>query len=197
MSPRPYTLAFITFGLIIAGCSTGAPTSTTVTVPTMPTVPVTIPNLQPFTDPTGTVSTYTTAGVIDESTSFFASLGANGRTCATCHQAGQGMSVTPSAAAALFTSTNGTDPLFNAIDGANFPTAPTGDLASHSLILNNGLIRVAETLPAGTQFTITALSDPYNTAIVTDTATGRPTVSRVSHMTLERKLRLVLGRMRR
>jgi len=87
------------------------------------------------------------------------------------------MSMTPTANTTLFNSTNGTDPLFAAIDGANYPTAPTGDLASHSLILNNGLIRISETLPAGTQFTITALSDPYNCAIVTDPTTGRPTIS--------------------
>jgi cytochrome c peroxidase len=85
--------------------------------------------------------------------------------------------MTPIANTTLFNSTNGTDPLFTAVDGANYPTAPTGDPASHSLILNNGLIRVAETLPAGTQFTITALSDPYNCAIITDPATGRPTIS--------------------
>lgn len=175
MSTRSRFLALASLALII-GCSNGAPTSTTtVTTPTAPVI--TIPNLQPFADTTGNVSTYTTAGVIDESTSFFASLGTNGRTCATCHQAAQGMSMTPTANTTLFNSTNGTDPLFSANDGANYPTAPTGDLASHSLILNNGLIRVAETLPAGTQFTITALSDPYNCAITTDPATGRPTVS--------------------
>ena len=175
MNSRPYTLALISL-ILVAGCSNGAPTSTTITTPTTPTTP-TIPNLQPFSDPTGNVSTYTTAGVIDESTPFFQSLGTNGRTCATCHQAAQGISMTPAANTTLFNSTHGTDPLFAAIDGANFPTAPTGDAASHSLILNNGLIRVAETLPAGTQFTISALSDPYGCAIVTDPATGRPTVS--------------------
>jgi cytochrome c peroxidase len=173
---RPCTFALASLLIVAVGCSTSAPTSTTITTPSTPTTP-TIPNLQPFADSTGNVSTYTTAGVIDESTSFFASLGTNGRTCATCHQAAQGMSMTPAANTTLFNSTNGADPLFAAIDGANYPTAPTGDLASHSLILNNGLIRIAETLPAGTQFTITAISDPYNCAITTDPATGRPTVS--------------------
>ena len=177
MASRPYTLALASLVIILAGCSSGAPTSSSSTTTTTTTAPVTIPNLQPFADATGNVSTYTTAGVIDESTSFFASLGTNGRTCATCHQAAQGMSMTPAANTTLFNSTSGTDPLFAAVDGANYPTAPTGDLASHSLILNNGLIRVAETLPAGTQFTITALSDPYGCAIVTDPTTGRPTIS--------------------
>jgi hypothetical protein len=175
MSSRPCTFALASLIVIVVGCSNGAPTSTSTTTTTA--TPVTIANLQPFADTTGTVSTYTTAGVIDESTSFFQSLGTNGRTCATCHQAAQGMSMTPTANATLFASTNGIDPLFAAIDGANYPTAPTSDLASHSLILNSGLIRIAETLPAGTQFSITALSDPYGCAIVTDPATGRPTIS--------------------
>jgi len=176
MTSRPYSLSLVSLAFIIAGCSNGAPTSTTTTTTTTTTT-VTIPNLQPFADATGNVSTYTTAGVLDESTPFFQSLGTNGRTCFTCHQAAQGMSMTPTANTTLFNSTKGTDPLFSANDGANYPTAPTGDLASHSLILNNGLIRIAETLPAGTQFTITALNDPYGCAIVTDPTTGRPTIS--------------------
>jgi len=176
MSLPSRSLVLVSLAFILAGCSSGSPSSSSSTTTTTTTAP-TIPNLQPFADTTGNVSTYTTAGVIDESTSFFTSLGTNGRTCATCHQAAQGMSMTPAANTTLFTSTSGTDPLFAAVDGANYPTAPTGDLASHSLILNNGLIRVAETLPAGTQFTITAISDPYSCAITTDPTTGRPTVS--------------------
>jgi len=177
VTSRPSSLASLVILVLIAGCSSGAPSSSSSSTTTTTTTTPSIPNLQPFADPTGNVSTYTTAGVIDESTSFFQPLGTNGRTCATCHQAAQGMTMTPAANTTLFNSTNGTDPLFTAVDGANYPTAPTGDLTSHSLILNNGLIRVAETLPAGTQFTITALSDPYNCAIIADPATGRPIIS--------------------
>jgi hypothetical protein len=87
------------------------------------------------------------------------------------------MSLNAASALALFNTTSGTDPLFSAVDGANYPTAPTGDPVSHSLLLNYGLIRIAETLPAGTQFTITALQDPYGTAISTNATTGLQTVS--------------------
>ena len=153
--------------VFIVGCSTVAPSTTTGGGAGNNNTPVTIPNLQPFTDATGTVSTYTTAGVIDESTAFFQSLGTNGRTCFTCHQAAQGMSITPVAATALFTSTNGTDPLFSAVDGANCPTAATGNTAAHSLLLNSGLIRIAMTLPTTTQFTLTVLQDPYGCAVTT------------------------------
>lgn len=164
--------------VLFAGCSGSAPSTTTTTTTTGgSTTTPSIANLQPFADTTGTVATYTTAGLIDETTPFFQSLGTNGRTCATCHQASQGMSLNPTAVTALFNSSNGTDPLFAAIDGANCPNAPAGSAAARSLLLNNGLIRIAETLPAGTQFTITALQDPYGCAITTDAATGRPTIS--------------------
>jgi len=125
----------------------------------------------------GTIATYTTASSIDLTSPFFQPIGTNGRTCATCHQPSQGMGISAAASLALFTSSHGADPLFSAIDGANYPTAPTGDAASHSLLLNNGLVRVAMTLPANPQFTIVATHDPYGSAITTDPFTGRPTIS--------------------
>jgi hypothetical protein len=86
------------------------------------------------------------------------------------------MSITPTALQTLFTSTSGTDPVFDAIDGANCPTVATGNTAGHSLILNNGLIRIPITLPATAQFTITVLSDPYGCAATLST-TGQQVVS--------------------
>ena len=44
------------------------------------------PNLQAFVDPSGVVRTFSTAGGIDLSNPFFASLGTNGRSCGTCHR---------------------------------------------------------------------------------------------------------------
>jgi len=51
-----------------------------------------IPNLFPFLDPTGLISSYNANGPIDEGTSnvFFQSLGSNGRSCGTCHLASDG-----------------------------------------------------------------------------------------------------------
>jgi len=163
--------------LLLAGCTVGTPGAGTTTTTTTTTTAATIANLQPFTNTNGSASTYTNAGEIDESGVFFQTLGTNGRTCATCHQASQGMSLSADTMQALFTSTNGTDPLFNAVDGANYPTAPTGDSASHSLILTKGLIRVAVELPLTAQFTITALHDPYGCAITIDAKTGQQIVS--------------------
>jgi hypothetical protein len=153
--------------LLLSGCSTGTIKTTSA---------VTIANVQPFANTTGTAATFTNAGVIDESGVFFQPLGTNGRTCATCHQASQGMGLSADAMQALFTSTSGTDPLFNAVDGANCPTVVTGDTAGHSLILSKALIRVAITLPRTAQFAITAIHDPYGCAITLD-GTGAQVVS--------------------
>ena len=86
------------------------------------------------------------------------------------------MSITPNALQALFASTSGADPVFNVIDGANCPTVATGSTSGHSLLLNSGLIRIALTLPAAAQFTITTLNDPYGCATTLNTG-GQQVVS--------------------
>jgi cytochrome c peroxidase len=136
-----------------------------------------IPNLFPFLDPTGIVSTYNTAGPIVENTPFFQSLGTNGRSCATCHIAGNGMGLSTQNIQQRFVMTSGHDPLFAAFDGANCPNTSSNDPESHSLLLKNGLIRIPIQLPATTQFTIRAAVDPYGCAIVTDPISGLQTVS--------------------
>jgi len=136
-----------------------------------------IPNLFPFLDPAGIVSTYNVNGPIDESNPFFQSLGTNGRTCATCHIAGNGFGLSSQHAQELFQATRGRDPLFAAVDGANCPTVSPGDPSGHSLLLKNGLIRIALQLPANAQFSIRAVHDPYGCASVTDPVSGQQTIS--------------------
>jgi len=87
------------------------------------------------------------------------------------------MSINTTAIQTLFNSSNGSDPLFDAVDGANCPTVATGSTSGHSLILNNGLVRIPIELPAGAQFKITVLQDPYGCAVSTDTTTGQQIVS--------------------
>ena len=157
----------------LSGCSTGTSSLGTTTTTANPNL---VASLTPYATATGTVATYNSTS-IDTTGVFFQKLGTNGRTCATCHQLNQGMSINAATTAALFTSSSGTDALFAAIDGANCPTAATGDANAHSLILNNGLIRIPIELPAGTQFTLTAQSDPYGCAVTVDSATGRQIVS--------------------
>jgi cytochrome c553 len=136
-----------------------------------------IPNLFPFLDHAGLVSTYNTAGPIKENGAFFQSLGTNGRTCATCHQASNAMGLGLQNIQARYFFSGGRDPLFAAFDGANCPNSTSRAPQAHSVLLSNGLIRIPLTLPATTKFTIRAIVDPYGCAITTDPATGLQTVS--------------------
>ena len=135
-------------------------------------------NLQPFADPSGQVSTFNKEGVINERTStFFQSLGTNGRSCGTCHVPSQGFSFTAAGAQGRFHATGGADPLFAAVDGANCPDGASSDPSTHSLMLNNGLIRISLAVPATAEFTVKVMSDPYGCALVTDPSTGVQSVS--------------------
>lgn len=73
---------------------------------------------------------------------FFAPLGPNGRACVTCHQPADAMSLSVDTVRARWRATEGSDPLFAAIDGSNCPTLPQGERESHSLLLDHGLIRI-------------------------------------------------------
>jgi cytochrome c peroxidase len=138
---------------------------------------IVIPNLIPFFDPTGLVSTDNTNGPIDENSPFFESLGTNGRSCSTCHVLGNAMGLSTQNIQERFLLTTGRDPLFAAVDGANCPSASSNDPATHSLMLENGLVRIPLQLPATTQFTIRSMVDPYGCAIETDNSSGFETVS--------------------
>ena len=92
--------------------------------------------------PPGTSRRYSSTEAIDESNPFFQSLGTNGRTCATCHQVDQAFSLDVHKIQQLFTQTNGQDPLFAPVDGANCPTDPQGQQSSHTLLLQHGLFRI-------------------------------------------------------
>jgi hypothetical protein len=99
---------------------------------------------------------------------FFEALGPNGRACVTCHQPADAMSLSARTAQERWDATGGKDPLFAAIDGSNCPTLPQAERASHSLLLERGLIRVqrpwppraADGSPLTPDFTIEVLRDP-------------------------------------
>jgi hypothetical protein len=140
-------------------------------------VAASLPNLFPFHDQSGLVETNSGNGTFNESGPFFQSLGTNGRACATCHRAENGMSFSAARAEQIFEATGGHDPLFSTVDGAVCPTVAQGHSFDFSLLRHNGLIRVGIQLPASTQFTITVASDPYGCALVTDPSTGLQTAS--------------------
>jgi cytochrome c peroxidase len=125
----------------------------------------------------GLGGTYSASGRFDTRNAFFRSLGTNGRSCGTCHLATQSMSFTPVHARQLYARTNGRDPLFRSVDGANCPEVAARDRDGHSLILENGLIRVGMSLPATTEFTIAAVSDPHGCALRVDPQTSQLTAS--------------------
>jgi cytochrome c peroxidase len=133
--------------------------------------------IQAFPDATGAIATVNLNGRVNEHGVFFQSLGANGRSCATCHVAAQAMSISAQDVQRRFQQSRGADPLFAAIDGANCPSARAGNAADHSLLLKHGLIRVFLPLPANAQFSVAVVHDPYGCAIVPSTTGGQPTVS--------------------
>jgi cytochrome c peroxidase len=128
-------------------------------------------------DPTGALQTINANGRTNTNGAFFQSLGTNGRSCSTCHVADQAMSMSPPQIQERFVQTHGRDPVFAAFDGANCPNGKTSDAAAHSLLLSHGLIRIPLPVPAGAQFTVTVVHDPYGCALVTDPATGVLTLS--------------------
>ncbi len=136
-----------------------------------------IPNMQPYRDASGYIATFNKNGNIDQTNPFFQSLGTNGRTCATCHQADQAFSLNTQKIQQLFAQTNGQDPLFAPVDGANCPTDPQGDQSSHTLLLQHGLIRIPLTMPDNPEFSLTVVHDPYGCAITIDPQTGKQVVS--------------------
>ncbi|MGI9102324.1 MAG: hypothetical protein ACR2IF_07740 [Terriglobales bacterium] len=124
-----------------------------------------LPNLLPFSNPSGIASTFHTTGTIDLSTAFFQNLGSNGRTCVTCHQPSDGWTVTPAHIQARFAASGGLDPIFRPVDGANCPTADVSTVqarqAAYSMLLNKGLIRVSIGVPATADFQVIGIDDPY------------------------------------
>jgi cytochrome c peroxidase len=125
-------------------------------------------NLRVFSVPSGQTATYTQAGPFDLSNPFFLSKGTNGRTCSSCHDPNANWSVSPAGIQARFDATDGTDPIFRTNDGSNSPNADvstvTARRAAYSMLLSKGLIRVGLPIPAGAEFELAAVDDPYGYA---------------------------------
>lgn len=107
-------------------------------------------------------------GGADPSNPFFASLGSNGRSCASCHVQAEGWSITPAGVQARFAASDGTDPVFRPLDGATRPDADVSTVearqAAYAMLLSKGLVRVGLPMPEGAEFTLTAVDDPYGFA---------------------------------
>ncbi len=184
MSPRPLRLAaLLAPGLILAACGGGTDSSSSPTVAAAPPAQqealvgtggrsgggeagsLQIPVQQANRD--GAALTATASGTLDRANPFFKGFG-NGRSCATCHDEGNGWSIGPDSLAARFNVSNGNDPIFKLVDGANSPAAATGTLdqtrVAYSMLLTKGLIRVGMPIPTGAEFTLVRADDPYKYA---------------------------------
>src|SRR5262249_108777 len=113
-------------------------------------------NLFPFQDPTGILKTFNTTGKVDLTGPFFQSLGTNGRSCGTCHQASDAWTVSAAHVADRFEATDGLDPIFRPNDGSNCDTLDTSTVdarrQAYSLLISRGLIRIFLPVPDGAEF---------------------------------------------
>lgn len=116
---------------------------------------------------------------------FFAPIGTNGRACVTCHQPSDGMSLSTATIREMWELSDGKDPLFATVDGANCPDATPGERESHSLLLERGLFRIGmpwpPKLPEGDEleFSIEVVRDPTgcNVSAKYGLASATPTIS--------------------
>jgi hypothetical protein len=113
----------------------------------------------------GTAETFHVTGAVDFTNPFFQQLGTNPRTCATCHGADQGWTMTTEANDQLFHDTDGLAPLFNPVDEGRRPDADLStkdkrEAAFEPTTIEHGLTRFTRTVPATAEFTVLSVADP-------------------------------------
>jgi hypothetical protein len=117
-------------------------------------------------DLTGQIETFTMApsGTIDTTNPFFQNLGANGRTCATCHIQASAWSIQTTDVVSRFNATQGLDPLFATVDGVDCPNADMSTLAHRTsnttFIRTMAVFRIDLPIPANAEFFLSAVNDP-------------------------------------
>ena len=117
----------------------------------------------------GTLRTVTIDGsALDPSNPFFQSLGSNGRTCASCHVASSAWTITPVEVKSRFHRSYGHNPIFRTVDGSNSPNSDVSTLAArrkaYSMLLDKAVIRIGLPIPAGAEFALVKVDDPYGFA---------------------------------
>jgi mono/diheme cytochrome c family protein len=132
----------------------------------------TLPQSQLDPNPSGSGQTWNVNGATAVANSpFFQAFGTNNRTCASCHQPANGMSISAASVQARYVASAAQDPLFAPVDGANCPDAvkpgpPVPVNAPNnprSLLLNRALIRVGLPWPPANvkpEFSISIAADP-------------------------------------
>ena len=126
-----------------------------------------IPNGTFFLNPSGASETYSTAGGgIDLTGPFFQNMGSNGRSCGSCHQPSDGMSVSAKSVQQRFALTQGLDTIFRSNDGSNCNhnidvSTLAGRSAAYSLLRTRGLIRIAIAVPANADYRVVSVYNQY------------------------------------
>src|SRR5947207_13636529 len=126
-----------------------------------------IPNGKFFANPGGASETYATVGGgIDLTGPFLQSFGTNCRSCGTCHQPSDGMSVSAANVQQRFALTKGLERIFRTSDGSNCNhnidvSTLAGRSAAYSLLRTRGLIRVAIAVPANADYRVVSVNNPY------------------------------------
>ncbi|MHB1059003.1 MAG: hypothetical protein ACYC0F_14080, partial [Rhodanobacter sp.] len=119
-------------------------------------------------NPSGWLQTSTPDGSIDTGNPFFRSFGPNGRSCDSCHRQAQGWTISADEVRQRFVRTNGTDPIFSAVDGAVSPLADVSNVyarrIAYAMLLSRGVLRVGMPMPAHAEFRLSAVDDPYGYA---------------------------------
>jgi cytochrome c peroxidase len=144
-----------------------------------------------YTRGMGAAETVHTSGTIDRNNPFFQALGANLRTCETCHAAEQGWTITARATTRLFLETAGTAPLFMVHDAGSRIDADISTLAARwetfgSTLAARGLIRFTRNISPTAEYLIASVNDPYGWSTPTSLSAFRrpsPTAneSKVAH----------------
>jgi hypothetical protein len=79
-----------------------------------------------------------------------------------------GWTIRPDDVQARFAASNGADPIFALVDGANSPTAdvstPDAAHAAYSMLLSKAVIRIGLAMPSTADFSLTTVDDPYGYA---------------------------------
>lgn len=175
------TKVFVGVGIVVAmtGCADdGGSETEPSTTEQMLSSNITLPSGVLVPNSLGTSTTVSSAakGRIDLGNAFFQDLGTNDRRCVSCHLPTAGWGITPGQMQAIFNSTNGgaiddgfgLGAVFRTNDGANSPNAPVGTLAerraAYSMLLTRGTIRVGIGMPAGAEFALDNIDDPYEFA---------------------------------
>lgn len=123
-------------------------------------------NIMTAENASGQTRSLITRGAFDFDNPFFQDLGTNGRRCVTCHQPAEAWTITPEGVRDRFELTDGADPIFRNNDGSNCEGAVAVTRAeqesAYSLLLERGLIRIGLDVPAGAEFAIDSVADPYS-----------------------------------